>query len=71
MRFLTMLLFFKIGFAQTPVLSVVIDEIQVESHESGETKYEVLYHITNNTENEIKFFLNPDGFGQPAKKLSI
>ena len=65
MRFLTMLLFFKIGFAQTPRLSVVIDEIQIESHESGETKYEVLYHITNNTENEIKFFLNPDGFGQP------
>ena len=65
MRFLILLLFFKIGFAQTPVLSVVIDEIQVTNHESGETKYEVFYHITSNSESAIMFFLNSDGFGQP------
>lgn len=71
MRLLILLLFFKMGFAQSPVLSVVIDDIQVENHESGEVKYEVFYHLTNNSENEIKFFFDPDGFGQSRSSKKI
>lgn len=71
MRFILLFLCFQASFAQTPILSVVIDEIQLENHQSGEIKYEVFYHITNNSSNEIRFFFDPKGFGQSLSSKKI
>lgn len=57
------LLIFQFSFAQKPNVSVMITDITTENLSSNETQYTVSYTVKNNSDQNVKFFFNPDNFG--------
>ena len=56
---LSILLISKLGFAQIQPIKIEIDSITFVDNSTSKRTYNINYHIKNNTNNEISFFLNP------------
>lgn len=56
---LSILLISKLGFAQIQPIKIEIDSVTFVDNSTSKRTYNINYHIKNNTNNEISFFLNP------------
>lgn len=71
MRFYILLFYCFTGFSQQPAVTIVLDSISVQDVVDDEIQYKIFYHVTNNYENEIKFFFDPEGFGQSLSSKKV